>query len=158
MTRAISGSAAIVSLYYCTFSVAHEPVIKISTTKLSVGKRYAVSPVLVWDMITDTTQWPLWGPTVKRVASSERFIYKGATGQVLTAFNVWLPFIVVECEPGRFWSWKVASVNATGHRVQPVGPQACDLWFEVPVIAAPYGLICQLALTRIERLLSETRD
>ncbi len=104
-------------------------------------------------MITDTAKWPQWGPTVKKVEFPERFIYKGASGRVLTAFYAWLPFEIVEFEPVRFWNWKVAGINATGHRILAIDEGACELWFEVPVIAAPYGLVCQLALTRIEKLL-----
>ena len=106
-------------------------------------------------MITDTAKWPQWGPTVKEVDYPERYICKGATGRVLTALNIWLPFRIIDFEPARFWSWKVASVSATGHRIQAVGSESCDLWFEVPIIAAPYALICQMALTRIQRLFSE---
>jgi hypothetical protein len=106
-------------------------------------------------MITDTTKWPQWGPTVKKVDYPERYICKGAAGHVLTALNIWLPFRIIDFEANCFWSWKVASVNATGHRIQAVGIGSCDLWFEVPIIAAPYALICQMALTRIDRLLSE---
>ncbi len=130
-------------------------MIKITTTKLSVGKRYPIAPLVGWDMITDTTKWPQWGPTVKKVDYPPRYICKGATGKVLTTLNVWLPFHIIDFEPTRFWIWKVASVNATGHRIQTVKTGSCDLWFEVPIIAAPYALICQMALTRIDRLLSE---
>jgi len=119
---------------------------------VSVGKFYPASPLLVWNLITDTTQWPRWGPTVKRVQSPERFIRKGSSGKVLTAFGIWLTFDIDKYENGSFWSWKVASTRATGHRIQPT-KRGCILWFEVPIIAAPYILICQLALNRIQILL-----
>ena len=127
-------------------------MIKITTNRLSIGKFYPVSPLIVWDLITDTTQWPRWGPTVKRVQFPERFIRNGSSGKVLTAFGIWLPFDIDEYEHGRSWSWKVASTRATGHRIQPT-KRGCILWFEVPIIAAPYILICQLALNRIQILL-----
>jgi hypothetical protein len=128
-------------------------MIKISSTRISVGKFYHASPLVVWNLITDTAKWPRWGPTVKRVQFPERFIRKGSSGQVLTAFGIWLPFAIVEFEYGCFWSWKVASINATGHRVQPTESGYCYLWFDVPIIAAPYILICQMALNRIQKLL-----
>ena len=127
-------------------------MIKITANRVSIGKFYPAPTPLVWDLITDTTQWPRWGPTVKRVQFPERFIRKGSSGQVLTAFSIWLPFVIVECEHGSFWSWRVASINATGHRIQPANG-GCILWFEVPIIAAPYILICQVALNRIQNLL-----
>ena len=130
-------------------------MIKISANRLSVGKFYHASPLLVWELITDTAQWPRWGPTVKRVRFPERFIYKDSRGHVLTVFGIWLPFVVVEYEDASFWSWKVSSVKATGHRIQAIETGGCFLWFEMPMIASPYALVCKLALGRIEKLLSE---
>ena len=131
-------------------------MLKISSTQISVGKKYQSSPLLVWELITDTVQWPMWGPTVKMVKCPERFIRKGSKGQVLTALGIRLPFVVVEYEHGSFWSWKVASIRATGHRIEASETGGCYLWFEVPIIAAPYTLVCQTALSRIEDLLSES--
>ena len=131
-------------------------VIKISATQVSVGKFYPALPPIVWDLITDTVKWPQWGPTVKRVQCSERFIRKGTQGQVLTAFGIWLPFVITEYEHASFWSWHVASVKATGHRIQEAETGGCNLWFEAPLIAAPYTLVCQIALGRIKNLLSDS--
>ena len=131
-------------------------MIKISSTRISVGKFYHAPPPVVWNLITDTTQWPRWGPTVKGIQLTERFIRNGSRGRVLTAIGVWLPFVVVEYEHACFWSWRVASIKATGHRIQATESGGCYLWFEVPIIAAPYILICQLALNRIQNLLSES--
>jgi hypothetical protein len=130
-------------------------VIRISANRVSVGKFYPASPLLVWNLITDTTQWPRWGPTVKRVRFPERFIRNGSSGRVLTALGIWLPFDINEYEHACFWSWKVAAIKATGHRIQAIETGGCYLWFEVPMIAAPYALVCQMALGRIENLLCE---
>jgi len=130
-------------------------MIKITANRVSVGRFYRASPLRVWDLITDTTQWPRWGPTVKRVRFPDRYIRKGSSGQVLTAFGVWLPFNIDEYEHAGFWSWKVAAIKATGHRVQASETGGCSLWFEVPMVAAPYAMVCQMALGRIKRLLCE---
>ena len=130
-------------------------MIKISKNQLSVGKMYPTPPLIIWDLITDTTQWPRWGPTVKAVRSSERYIRKTSEGQVLTVVGIWLPFIITDFKHECFWRWKVASVKATGHRLQPTDTGGCLLWFEVPIIAAPYLMICQMALKRIEEILSD---
>lgn len=129
-------------------------MLKISKCHVSVGKKFPASPHILWDLITDTTQWPRWGPTVKAVRNSERYICKGSGGQVLTAVGIWLPFVVADFEHESFWSWKVASVKATGHRLQLTETGECLLWFEVPLIVAPYIVICHLALKRIEEILS----
>ena len=125
-------------------------MLKISKTHINVGKMFLASPDTIWDLITDTTQWPKWGPTVKAVRNSERYIHKGSQGQVLTAVGLWLPFVITEYEHISFWSWKVASVSATGHRLKPTNTGGCHLWFEVPIIAAPYLVVCQIALNRLE--------
>ena len=130
-------------------------MIKITTNRISVGKFYPASPLIVWELITDTSQWPRWGPTVKRVHFPERFIRKGSSGRVLTAFGIWLPFVIDEYEHASYWSWKVATIKASGHRVQASEYGGSNLWFDVPMIAAPYAAVCQMALGRIENLLSE---
>ena len=131
-------------------------MIKLSATQVGVGKYYPALPLSVWDVITDTVKWPQWGPTVKRVHCSERVIRKGSKGRVLTAFGFWLPFVITEYEHGSFWSWNVASVKATGHRIQAANTGGCYLWFEIPIIAAPYTLVCHMALDRIKDLLAES--
>jgi len=130
-------------------------MIKISANQVSIGKFYHTLPQIVWDVITDTAQWPQWGPTVKSVQFPERFIRQGSKGRVLTTFGIWLPFVVYEYENACFWRWKVANIKATGHRIQVNEAGGCYLWFDVPMIAAPYALVCHMALVRIERLLCE---
>ena len=133
-----------------------ESVMKFSANRIAVGRSYNAPASVVWDMITDTLQWPQWGPTVRRVESADRFIRKGTRGRVLTAVGVWLPFVIVEYIHRSFWNWKVASVKATGHRIQQTKDGGSCLWFEVPIIAAPYSLVCRMALVRIENLISES--
>jgi hypothetical protein len=106
----------------------------------------------IWRLITDTLAWPRWGPTVRAVECSERYIRAGSTGRLLTPIGLWLPFAVERFEPERFWDWRVGGVVATGHRVEPRGPRRCELTFSVPRWASPYGIICRAALKRIERL------
>ncbi len=133
-------------------------MLKISKELISVGKTFSASPHLLWDLITDTDQWPRWGPTVKAVRTPERYISKGSKGQVLTALGIWLPFVVTHYEHEHFWNWKVASVRATGHRLQFADEGGAILWFEVPVIAFPYIAVCRMALTRIAECVAEGRQ
>ena len=65
-----------------------------------------------------------------------------------------LPFVVTEYEHARFWSWEVASLKATGHRLQAIESGGCYLWFDMPLITLPYAVICRMALNRIEGLLT----
>jgi hypothetical protein len=129
-------------------------VIKFSTNRIDIGRFYNSPIPIVWDLITDTLQWPQWGPTVRRVESADRFIREGTRGRVFTAVGIWLPFVIVEYIHRSFWSWKVGSVKATGHRIQDAKAGGSYLWFEVPIIAAPYTLVCRMALDRIEKLIA----
>jgi hypothetical protein len=87
------------------------------------------------------------------VECKDRFIQKGTTGKVRTAAGIWLPFTITRYEEGRFWSWTVAGIPATGHRVEPQEDGLCQLTFEVPIIAAPYTYVCNIALDRISNML-----
>ena len=109
---------------------------------------------VVWRLITDTRAWPRWGPTVRAVDCPERYIRAGSTGRVRTPFGIWLPFTIEQFEPQRYWDWRVGGVYATGHRVEPRGPDRCELFFTVPIWGAGYGIVCRAALNRIERLLA----
>ena len=110
----------------------------------------------VWRLITDTRSWPDWGPTVRAVECSERFIHAGSTGRVRTPFGIWLPFVVAGFEPERYyWDWRVGGIAATGHRVEPRGSHQSVLSFSVPAWALGYGWVCRLALVRIETLLTD---
>jgi len=128
-------------------------VFNISFPNAEVGRLYRISCNRIWGLLTDTTTWPQWGPSVKAVECGTRFIRQGTEGRVKTAGGIWLPFIVNEYEEGRFWSWKVASIPATGHRIEPRGNGFCQLTFEVPLLAAPYAYICKVALDRIAGIL-----
>ena len=107
----------------------------------------------VWRLITDTQTWHRWGPSVRAVDCDDRFIRSGSSGRIRTPVGVWVPFVVGTFEPESYWDWRVAGVAATGHRVETVGPNRCRLTFTVPAWAFGYGLVCRLALMRIDRLL-----
>jgi hypothetical protein len=106
-----------------------------------------------WDILTDTSRWPEWGPSVCRVECTERYIKAGVTGRLKTAAGFWLLFRIDEFEANRSWSWSVAGIRATGHRVESTGPGSCRVIFSVPVWAAPYLLVCRVAIGRIRKIL-----
>ena len=122
--------------------------------KLEFAKEYSTPAETVWDVITDTRTWPKWGPSIRAVDAVERYIRLGSTGLILTSAGVWLPFTITTFEPGRFWDWRVRGVRATGHRLEPIATDECRLDFTVPLWAFPYGIVCRIALNRIERLLT----
>lgn len=127
--------------------------------RICVGRTVAATRDAAWRVLTDTDQWPEWGPSVSAVESSDRIIERGTTGHVRTPVGIGVPFEVTSCEDYR-WTWDVAKIPATGHRVETVEGESenenCRVVFEVPVLAAGYVPVCQRALGRVEALLSGT--
>lgn len=118
--------------------------------RIDVSRAVAAPPDAAWGLLTDTARWPAWGPSVSAVACTDRQIRPGATGRVRVA-GLWLPFEVTACEPYR-WTWTVAGIPATGHRVDPAD-EGCRVAFEIPPLAAAYVPVCRRALGRIAALL-----
>ncbi len=106
----------------------------------------------VWTLLTDTSRWAEWGPSVRAVDCPDRFIRMGSRGRVQTSLGLWAPFAITTFRPGYFWSWKVFGLPATGHRVARLTHGRCRLTFTVPVVAGPYVGVCEVAMRRIERL------
>ncbi len=107
----------------------------------------------LWSLITDTTQWPLWGPSVTGVKCRDRYIRAGSEGEVKTVAGLWMTFRITAYEEKKYWSWRVSGIPATGHRVEPLGLDLCRLVFEVPLLASAYAPVCVLALKRIADIL-----
>jgi hypothetical protein len=107
---------------------------------------------VAWALLTDLARWPEWGPSVRSARLDRGPFGPGARGRVETAVGMELPFEVTGFEAGRSWSWSVAGVAATGHRVEPTGPASCRVGFGVPAVAFPYLLVCRIALARIAEI------
>jgi hypothetical protein len=108
----------------------------------------------VWDILVDLDRWPEWGPTVSgaRLDGPGRRLGPAASGAVRTLVGLWVPFTLDRWIPEREWSWRVAGVPATSHRVRPMGPSRCCAELGVPAWAPPYLLVCELALRRLAAL------
>lgn len=116
---------------------------------IEVYRDMCVSCDVVWDIITDTTRWIEWGPSVIAVKCRDRYIRKGTMGQVQTAIGMWVSFKITDYEEGKYWSWRVFGIPATGHRIESKRQGICRLIFEIPLIIAPYVIVCKGALQRI---------
>ncbi len=123
---------------------------------MDVAQVMSAPPAAAWRVLTLLDLWPRWGPTVTAAELDDggRQLTAGVRGRVRTPVGVWLPFEVTELEPGHRWRWRVAGVPATGHRVEPHA-EGCRVVFEVPAVAAPYAVVCRVALGRIAGLLAD---
>ncbi len=117
---------------------------------LAVSRDIDADPDAVWTILTDTTYWPAWGPSVTGVDCADQVIQAGSRGRIDTAFGMPLPFEITSCSGFR-WTWKVSNISATGHRVEALDTGS-RVVFELPVLAAAYAPVCQRALREIERL------
>lgn len=106
----------------------------------------------VWKLISRFDHWPSWGPTVVDVESDAHEVAEGVTGRVKTIAGPWLPFEITEVDRGRSWTWKVAGIPATGHRVSARGEARTLVEFTAPIAVAPYALVLNAGLRRLKRL------
>jgi uncharacterized protein YndB with AHSA1/START domain len=111
-----------------------------------------------WKLLTDTQQWPRWGPSVARVSCAQRYIGPDSEGRVKTSLGFWVPFAITEYRDHQFWSWRIGRFAATGHRIRVEDETACVVAFDMPWWALPYLLVCRVALGRIRRLLEAGGD
>jgi hypothetical protein len=124
--------------------------------RLTIGVDVAAPSESAWTELTDTTCWPLWGPTVRAAHLDDggRYLHEESTGFVETALGVRLPFQVDgwrETGSRKSWSWRVAGVHATEHTVRETGPATCQVQMSVPWWAPAYLGVVALAMTRIRR-------
>jgi len=131
----------------------------VSLERTPDGRRLVVcravdAPVeAVWKVLTDTEQWPEWGPSISAVESTDRHIERGTTGRVRVLDAVWLPFEITSCTEYR-WTWDVARIDATGHFVREA-PGGAIVGFELPPLATGYAPVCARACAKIGTIASE---
>lgn len=123
--------------------------------RASICKTIHAPPETVWNIVTDTQLWPIWGPSLRKVACADRTIKVGSKGRLKTPFNFWLPFAITQYRHINFWSWRVGGVEATGHRIIKNTDNTSTLCFEMAWWYFPYLLICWAALNRIDKLAAD---
>ncbi|WLQ07309.1 SRPBCC family protein [Arthrobacter oryzae] len=119
--------------------------------RFAVSRHIAAPAGAVWELLTDVGRWPEWGPSVRGAELDSAGFTAGSSGRVRTAAGATLPFTVTEFREGRSWSWSVAGIRATGHRVVPED-DGCRVTFTVPWWAPAYLPVCAAALRRIARI------
>ncbi|ELZ99008.1 hypothetical protein C440_01590 [Haloferax mucosum ATCC BAA-1512] len=118
--------------------------------RLVVSRDVSAPAEAVWDILISVERWPDWGPSVSAVRGIDGVIEAGSRGDVRVG-GVWIPFTIDSCADRR-WTWRVAGIPATGHRVETAGVGRSVVAFEIPPLAGPYVVVCAVALRRIERL------
>lgn len=108
----------------------------------------AASPEAAWRLLSSTATWTRWGPSVTAVRPAAGVVSPGMIGRVRVPLGLWLPFTITAVEPHRSWSWSVVGIPATSHEVD-AAPGGCRVSFGVPPLAAPYLVVCRVALRRI---------
>lgn len=127
-------------------------MLRLSYPSCEIGRTLNAPQEVIWDLLTDTSRWPEWGPSVTAVECEGRYIKKGSRGRVRLPLGMWVPFVITEFDYRKCWAWKVWGVQATSHRIESLGEHGCRLIFELPFFAAPYLLICWIAIKRISNL------
>ena len=126
-----------------------------------LGIDVAAPSAAAWDCLVDLDYWPQWGPTVRaaRLDDGTRRLSAGATGAVQTALGAWLRFEVeewIETQHQASWSWRVAGIPATAHRVTSTTPSRCRVEMGVPLWGLPYLSVAAVALRRIRQMCENT--
>jgi len=124
---------------------------------IRVTQDVAASPERSWNVLVDTRLWARWGPSITAVDlhGDGTIISGGSTGRVLTIAGIWLPFEITEFVAGQRWAWSIQGIGATGHEVRD-RPGGSQVVFTVPLLAAPYAVVCRIALDRVRRLAEST--
>jgi uncharacterized protein YndB with AHSA1/START domain len=124
--------------------------------RLAAERTMSASQAQVWRVLIDLDEWPRWGPTITAAELHDADeLAEGTTGRVTVVGGIALSFVITEYTEGRSWAWSVAGVPATDHRVDAIGDR-CRARIGVPILVAPYLVVCRTALRRIERLANAT--
>ncbi|MFB6223112.1 MAG: SRPBCC family protein [Haloarcula sp.] len=129
-----------------TVSLEHTP----DGRRLVVCRDVTAGADTVWDIMTNTDDWPDWGPSITAVDTDSQYIQRGTTGRIRVAGALWLPFEVTACAPYR-WSWDVARLPATGHFAEE-RTTGSVVGFEIPPLAGGYAPVCVHACNRIAEM------
>lgn len=103
----------------------------------------------VWERLVDFGAWTDWGPSLAEVECADARLGPDSRGRVRPVLGPWLPFAVEGYREGHEWSWRVAGLPATRHRVSALGPDRARVEFGVPLPAALYLAVCREALGRL---------
>jgi hypothetical protein len=120
--------------------------------RINVWRTIEAPAGVLWELLTDLSRWPEWGPTVRSARLEGEGLAAGARGTVTTVVGLDLGFEITEYSEGTHWAWKVAGLPATDHSVEELSAESCRVGFGVPWPAVGYLTVCQVALHRLEAM------
>ena len=123
--------------------------------RFSVRRTISEPKQEVWELLTNTKYWPIWGPSIQSVNPSHTRISLGTKGSVKTILGFNVNFVITKFEDHDVWNWDTSGLSITGHTIRPINPQCTEVIFDLPVLLAPYALFCWIALRKINRHASE---
>ena len=138
-----------VSCSHCLWSSSRLYIRSMRTLK--VHRFVAAEPATVWELLSTTSSWSEWGPSVSDVEPADAELSLGMRGRVRTPYGLWLPFRITHYDAPHSWAWSVLGIPATRHIVGEA-PGGCCVSFEVPAPAVTYLIVCLVALKRIAAL------
>lgn len=138
---------------------------RIRTMRTRDGMRLEVSQVVsapaadAWALLGDTHRWDEWSPTITGVEATDRRLEAGTAGSLRTVGGLRLPFRITEYDPERLrWTWNVARLSASGHRVDDLADDRCRIAFELSPLALGYVPVCLHALESLAAILEAESD
>jgi hypothetical protein len=127
--------------------------------RIVVSRRVNVPADDVWELFSETSHWPRWGPPVTAVEPADESIEAGMRGRIQALGVLWFPFRIERCA-NKHWTWSIwgFAPPADGHRVESTGPHSCRVGLELPLYAPWYVPLCLLALSNIASIALESRE
>lgn len=118
--------------------------------RIEIGRDVPTPAASAWAVLTNVSLWTEWGPSVTAVEYQGETINPQTSGRVRALGLFWVPFRIDTVE-GMDWTWTVRGLTppADGHGVEELGDQESRVYFQLPLWAPWYLLVCIVALRNI---------
>jgi hypothetical protein len=118
------------------------------------------APETAWAMIAEPARWHEWSPYLRGAwGLGEPEVQADRLGAARLLWVLPVPAQIVDKQPGRSWTWRVGPATLV-HQVTPrPGGGGCTVAVTIaapgplePLLAATYGPVVQLLVSRLARL------
>jgi hypothetical protein len=127
--------------------------------RIEIGREVATPAASVWAVLTDVSLWTAWGPSVTAVEYPGESISPQTSGRVRALGLFWVAFQIESVED-MDWTWTVRGLTppADGHGVEELGEGHSRVYFQLPLWAPWYLLVCLVALRNIAAVAQREHD